>query len=157
MKEKYVLIDRIKLVEHKIAVQTLKDCHLFLQKKLGIETNLVVLKRKPYKHNQCLLGVYNHKSNTVILNLYTLQGCTIEKAIDTLAHEMRHAIQYKNKWLTKFKGGTIDSVKGYWKGKEYNNDYYDAPWEIDARKYGAKYTKIATDSLNLKRKLKIKI
>lgn len=157
MKEKYVLIDRVKLVEHKIAIQTLKDCHLFLQKKLGIETNLAVLKRKPYKRNQHLLGVYNHKSNTVILNLYTLQGCTIEKAIDTLAHEMRHAIQYKNKWLTKFKGGTVDSVKGYWKGKEYNNDYYDAPWEIDARKYGAKYTKIASDSLNLKRKLKIKI
>jgi hypothetical protein len=157
MKEKYVHTDRVKLVEHKIAVQTLKDCHSFLQKKLGVETNLAIVKRKPPKRTQNLLGLYNHKSNTVLLNLYTLQGSTIEKAIDTLAHEMRHAVQCKNKWLSKFKESVDGSVKGYWKGKEYNNDYYNSPWEMDARKYGEKYTKIAADSLNLKRKLKIKI
>jgi hypothetical protein len=150
MKETQIYAYRAKTAEHKISLQVLKDCHAFLENKLGVKTSLYLVKEK--KTSQ--LGAFNPKLNAILINFHWLKGSTIQHSINILSHEMRHAVQYKNKWIKDFIGKTDT---GYWKGKKYDVGYYDSPWEIDARKYEDKYAKSAIDSLNLKRKLKIKI
>ena len=155
MEEKIIYIYKAKTAEQKMALQTLKDCHSFLEKKLGIETNLCLIKKR-HKSTENIRGIYNPKDNVIVINLENLKGETIKESINVLAHEMRHAVQYKNNWISKFKVENNEGI-GYWKGKKYNVGYWDSPWEKDARKYEEKYTKEAIDNLNLKRKSKIKI
>ena len=152
MKERKIFTYKAKVAEEKITLQTLKDCHEFLETKLGVKTSLYLVKEKKTPKNQ--MGAYNPKLNAVLINFHWLKGSTIQHSINILSHEMRHAVQYKNKWIKDINGKTDI---GYWKGKKYNVGYYDSPWEIDARKYEDKYAKLAIDSLNLKRKSNIKI
>jgi hypothetical protein len=157
MKEREISTYKAKLAEERIALQTLKDCHQFLETKLGVKTSLRIDKIKFGKKEPAfgVRGMYNEKYNIIFINLYNLKGQNILRSIEVLAHEFRHAVQFKNKWL---KGGTPKKdYSGYWKGKKYNVGYYDSPWEIDARKYEDIYAKSAIDSLNLKRKSNIKI
>lgn len=153
MKDRTIYSYKARLTNEKIAIQTLKDCHAFLEKKLGVKTSLYLLKDKRIGTKD-LRGAYNHKINGVMINLCRLRGWTIEESISVLAHEMRHAVQYKNNWIEDYKEKN-HSAK--WKGKIYNVGYYDSPWEKDARKYEQKYTKLTIESLNLTKKSKIKI
>jgi len=50
---------------------------------------------------------------------------SIDGAVNTLFHELRHVHQYIS--------GTLDK-DNFWKGKQYNVPYEDEPWEIDANK-----------------------
>jgi hypothetical protein len=156
MKQTEIYTYKAKLAEEKIALQTIKDCHKFLEKQLGVRTSLAVVKEKVENGGDNIVGLYNAKNNVVVINLYTLRGSNIKETISVLSHEMRHAVQYKNKWLKGFQAKNNKGV-GYWKGKKYDVGYWDSPWEKDARKYGEKYTSLVIDKLNLKRKSKIKL
>jgi hypothetical protein len=152
MKEKEIYTYKAKTAEQKLALETLKQCHSFLEKKLGVETNLYLIndKRKKYANTH---GIYNAETNMVVINLATLKHKSIKDSIDVLSHEMRHALQYKNKWLKPNKKGE----GSYWKGKLYNVEYENRPWEKDAFNWESKYSNMAISSLSLTKKAKIKL
>ena len=152
MEEKQIYTYKAKTAEQKLALETLKQCHSFLEKKLGVETNLYLINDKR-KKNADISGLYNHKNNVVVINLATLKNQPIKESIDVLSHEMRHALQYKNKWLKSNKKGE----GSYWKGKLYNVEYEKQPWEKDARNWARKYSDMAISSLSLYKKAKIKM
>lgn len=144
MKSEIIVKFKVKKPEHRMAVDIITKAHSILEKKLDVKSHLVLF-NKTKNIDKKLLGIYNQNYKCIALNLFTCK--TIEGSINTLSHEFRHAFQYKNKWINKNK----------WKGKNYNCDYYDLPWEKDARKWGEKYSKIVIDSLNLHKKSKIMI
>lgn len=157
MKDKVILSYRAKSPEERLAIQMIKDCHCFLEKKLKIETNLLIDKVKlAKKHpNSDARGIWFPEKQTVVINMFHLKGCQIKECIEVLGHEMRHALQYKRKWLIRSKK---DNEVNYWKGKKYLLTlYYKQPWEIDARKWEKKYSDMAIDSLGLHKKSKIKL
>jgi len=62
---------------------------------------------------------------------FRIDICLFGNWLTTLAHEMVHLKQYLRK--------EIDWNLSAWKGKDYDNsDYWDAPWEIEARKFQTK-------------------
>ena len=62
----------------------------------------------------------------------------LRRMLETVAHEMVHVKQYARNELqrgSEFKlEGTTVLTKTYdlWKGKRYNIEYWDSPWEIEA-------------------------
>lgn len=75
-------------------------------------------------------GLCLSKSNSHLIVLYPHKS-----TISTLFHELRHAWQDENEGLEIFSTG------GYYRSFEYSLDlenfdeYWNAPWEIDARKW----------------------
>ena len=69
-----------------------------------------------------------------------------EDVLETLFHEMTHLRQYLTGDLVDVKADVCE-----WKGKEYsgdwseahesNSEYWNAPWEVEAREKGAKLLK----------------
>jgi len=150
MKSEIFVKFKVKTPEHRIAVDTLIKAHSILEKELGVQSHLVLF-NKTKNVNKTLRGVYFNDLKCITMNLFACR--TIEDCVYVLSHEFRHALQFKNKWISK------DSTNecGKWKGKKYNCDYLDLPWEKDARKWGEKYSKGVIDSLNLHKKSKIRI
>jgi hypothetical protein len=81
-----------------------------------------------------LLGFYQFKTNKVVL--YTSHIKTGYDGLLTLAHELRHAEQYKEKklinWFDRGKRWTplFSNVYSY---ETIEKNYHNLPWEIDAR------------------------
>lgn len=73
-------------------------------------------------------GLYYPDSKTVVIDCRLYQ----ERAMVTLAHELVHAEQYKDKRLQqrKRKGRWVY----FWKGEHTRKKYWDQPWEIEARR-----------------------
>jgi len=67
-----------------------------------------------------------------------------EEIVETLFHELTHAVQYAEGDLLD-----VEEQVVYWRGYNYEGDYdntesmdyWDAPWEVDARYQATKYTK----------------
>ena len=64
------------------------------------------------------------------------------RLVQTIYHEMCHIKQFY------FEGLELGE-KPVWKGKTFSNaDYWDAPWEVEARKFEKKYFSIWKKSLD---------
>jgi hypothetical protein len=104
-----------------------------------LSQELRVKVRVIYSKNMDSLGLYSPGNKCVTL-LDSPFHCDFYRVLNTLAHEMRHAVQFQhagfftseNKWI----GPTYD-VK---KNDRYDADWYYKPCEIDARAYEDCYT-----------------
>jgi hypothetical protein len=67
MKKREISTYKAKVAEERIALQTLKDCHQFLENKLGIKTSLYLVKQKKAPKN--LMGAYHPKLNAILINI----------------------------------------------------------------------------------------
>lgn len=80
-------------------------------------------------------GLYFPDSKTVVIDCRLYQ----ERALVTLAHELVHVEQYKEKRLQQKirKGRWVY----FWKGEHTRKKYWDQPWEIEARRRQNKLAK----------------
>lgn len=105
-------------------------------------------------------GLYDPKDNIICIHpgwslyyfdLIDEDAENLKDKISTMLHEHRHAKQYTEtmKYLRKY--------RNHWKKNipEGQDDYYDDPLEVDARRYAEKYINEAFEYLlaNLERKL----
>ena len=95
------------------------------------------------KPRRCrLYGCAHYEKSNMFL--YVFEGMKLEKAIDTVAHELQHFEQFKTGSLV------LKGPRHYWHGEYVVNPkgrskssyerYLALPWEVDAREAGAKFT-----------------
>jgi hypothetical protein len=147
--------------EEKLAVECVTKAHQWFNKKFGLDTNLTFSREVNWGRDAWYAGFYTHSDKEVRINIRNLYGNSIKTILDVLGHEIRHAIQYDKEMLCSFgKGGPIHSgryERGEWNGKTYWGSYWDAPWEIDARKYQSKYANMVIKELGLENEAKIEL
>ena len=130
-----------------LAKELLIKCHNWLKKDLNVDTHLVLSRECNWGKDAFHAGCYTESDKEVRMNFRNFYGSTIYDFLVVLGHEMRHAVQYKKGLLTNssLSGGFGTSnykrfVSGTWKGERlWRVEYQSAPWEVDARKYQAKY------------------
>lgn len=143
------------------AVNMCIEAHKWLNKKFGLKTKLTFSREVNWGNDVYYAGFYCHADKEVRINIRNLYGNSILDILTVLGHEIRHAIQYNKKWLkgSRFKEGKGRNpyISDDWKGKSYWGRYYDAPWEIDAREYQAKYADMVVKALGFEKDCKIKL
>ena len=87
--------------------------------------NKIVFRIAPLKGNT--KGRYYSDTKTVEIDCRLRE----EKAMCTLAHELVHAEQYKQKRLQQKK--RQGRYVFFWRGEPTRKKYWDQPWEIEAR------------------------
>ena len=129
-----------------LAKELLIKCHDWLKKDLKVDTNLVLSRECNWGKNAFHAGCYIDDNKEVRMNFRNFSGASIYDFLEVLGHEMRHAVQYKKGLVsrTRLDGHVTRNskrfVSGNWKGQHlWRVAYVDAPWEVDARKYQAKY------------------
>ena len=142
------------------AVNMCIEAHKWFNKKFGLKTKLTFSREVNWGKDVYYAGFYQNVGKEVRINIRNLYGNTIKDVLIVLGHEIRHAIQYQKKWLEKFgKEGTDRNpyVQGKWKGKQYWDKYFSAPWEIDAREYQTKYADMVIKALGIEKDCKIQL
>ena len=157
-------MSRVGLVVRNNAEQTAIDmcieAHKWLNKKFEVDTKLTFSREVNWGRDVYYAGFYLNENNEVRINIRNLYGNSIKDVLIVLGHEIRHAIQYKNKWLEKFgkeSTGRNPYVNGKWKGKQYFDKYFTAPWEVDAREYQTKYANMVIKALGFENDCKVKL
>lgn len=92
------------------------------------KASLFVFSKKNFENETGAAGmVYPYAKGLITMDLDS--RLSLDKLIQTIAHEMVHVKQIAKGQLT------YDGKKIFWKGKRYfpkKMSYYDHPWEIDA-------------------------
>jgi hypothetical protein len=110
-----------------------KESVIFLAKQLKIKKNNFNLTVKLHKGVRKELGAqgvaYKMDDREYVVVIDT--SLSTEQVIRVLSHEMVHVKQFvRGQYRTELKRG---KMLHYWQGKRYSYDnYYGAPWEIDA-------------------------
>jgi hypothetical protein len=145
--------------EEKLAVECVTKAHKWLNEKFGLDTKLTFSREVNWGKDAWYAGFYLFEDKEVRINIRNLYGNSIKTIIDVLGHEIRHAVQYDTKILSDFgKKGKVHSGRyesGTWKGRRYWGTYWDAPWEIDARKYQSEYADMVIKELGLEKECKV--
>tara|TARA_R100000951_G_scaffold94548_1_gene83323 strand:- start:17319 stop:17840 length:522 start_codon:yes stop_codon:yes gene_type:complete len=126
----------------KMFAKNLQMAHDFLCKELGLETTLKYQRKYVYGNPLQYLGCYKSWSNESCIDFANSEHLTLARVIETVGHELRHALQYKEGWFTghtEHRQRWGKELRGVWKGEEYKGDYLNAPWEIDARAFQQHY------------------
>ena len=142
-----------------LAKELLIKCHDWLKRDLKVDTNLVLSRECNWGKNAFHAGCYVDARNEVRMNFRNFSGASIYDFLEVLGHEMRHAVQYSKGFLerTRLDGHVTRNSKRYvsgtWKGEHlWRVAYVDAPWEVDARKYQAKYADKVIKALGITNK-----
>lgn len=120
-------------------------CHNWLADELGIESKMEFGRTAYWGRDAFHAGLWYQDSLQSVLNFRNLYGATVERLLRIVAHEARHAVQYKQGLLSmngRNHKMTHDGryEMGYWRGDYYRGAYRDAPWEIDARAHERPYS-----------------
>ena len=99
------------------------------------------------------LGMYNEETNELFINTKYLDTSPVEECIDTICHEVRHALQFQVvnaiDWDNPvFQTAYFDELRSWLHNQEdYQNawlggfeEYHNQPLEVDARDYAATET-----------------
>lgn len=126
-------------------------CHDWLADELGIESKMEFGRTCNWGKNAFHAGLWFNSSKQSVLNFRNLYGASVERMLKIVAHEARHAVQYRD-GMMKDEGRNVKSKHdgrweiGYWKGEYFSGRYKDAPWEIDARAHEKPYSQLIIDS-----------
>ena len=149
--------------EEQLAKDLLIKCHDWLKKDLGVDTTLVLSRECNWGKDAFHAGLYTNAYKQVRINFRNLYGQPIDRMIEVLGHEMRHAVQYKEDLLqrSQYDGKKIRNdvryIGGTWNNQHYWGAYKDAPWEIDARKYQRQYADKVINALGIQEEVKTRI
>lgn len=120
-------------------------CHNWLADQLQIDSKMEFGRTAYWGRDAFHAGLWYQASLQSVLNFRNLYGATMERLLRIVAHEARHAVQYRQ-GLLKTQGRdsrmTHDGryETGYWRGEYYHGTYKDAPWERDARAHERPYS-----------------
>lgn len=129
----------------------LTRCHDWLANHLEIDSQLEFGRTAIFGRDAFHCGLWLNHSKQSVINYRNLYGNNVNLILDVVAHEARHAVQYKTGMLSE-KGRERDSKHdgrweiGYWQNKLYSGAYKNAPWEIDARSYEPIYKQLIIDA-----------
>jgi hypothetical protein len=131
--------------EDKLFANALLEAHAYIANTLGLDTPLVYERKHVYGPAAKYLGCYKPSQAVCVFNFSANYGQTLSHALETIGHELRHALQFKLNW---YNGHQVKRQRwgkeliGTWKGEEYKGDYHNAPWEVDAREFQARYAEM---------------
>jgi len=130
----------------KFFAASLMKAHNHLCKQLNIDVPLYYERKHIFGPAAPFYGTFSPTKNECRFNFATNYGRTLYKAIETIGHELRHAIQFKEGWYaghtetrSMVDGKRTKILIGDYKGVHYAGDYINAPWEIDARGFQQLY------------------
>jgi|TARA_Y100001937_G_scaffold44898_1_gene63094 hypothetical protein len=132
-------------------MRLMTECHDWLAKELNIQSHME-FGRTAYWGNQARhCGLWYQDTKQSVLNFRNLYGANMYRLLKIIAHEARHAVQYKDNLLSVEgrKSKMTHNGKwevGYWQGKLYRGPYKEAPWEIDARAHEKQYADLIVKS-----------
>jgi len=125
-------------------------CHNWLANHLNIHSKMEFGRTAYWGRDAFHAGFWQESDKLSVLNFRNLYGAPMSRLLRIVAHEARHAVQYRDGMLKesgrKTKGGIGQIEIGYWNGDLYYGAYKDAPWEIDARAYEAPYSQLIIDA-----------
>jgi hypothetical protein len=132
-------------------VDIMTRCHDWLAKELDIESNMAFGRTCNWGKDAFHVGLWYNSSNQSVLNFRNLYGANMYRMLKIVAHEARHAVQYKTGMLVE--AGRSRKTKhdgkwetGIWNGEYWSGPYRDAPWEIDARAHEEPYAQMVIDA-----------
>jgi len=126
-------------------------CHDWLAKELDLESNMSFGRVAVYGSNASYVGTWRNTQRKSLLNFRNLYGASVRDMIQTIGHEARHSMQYRDGTLKQNgkKNRIVDGEKiisRIWEGETWTGPYIDAPWEIDARAFQGEYAQMIIDS-----------
>ena len=131
--------------EDELFANALLKAHKYIADTIGLDTPLVYERKHIYGPAAKYYGCYNPSSAQSVFNFSANYGQTLAHALETVGHELRHALQFKSEWYAGHLSRRQRWGKqliGVWKGEEYKGSYQDAPWEVDAREFQARYAEM---------------
>lgn len=131
--------------EDKLFARALMQAHQYIADTLGLDTPLVYERKHIYGPAARYYGCYKPSSAACVFNFSANYGLTLQDALETIGHELRHALQFKLEWYnghSEHRQRWGKELRGVWKGEEYKGTYLDAPWEVDARAFQQRYAKM---------------
>ena len=125
-------------------IELMTRCHNWLAEELGIKSTMEFGRTCNWGKDAFHAGLWCQGTKQSVLNFRNLYGAPMSRLLHIVAHEARHAVQYRDGLL---KEGSRSSKTthngkwetGYWKDEYYSGPYKDAPWEIDARAHEKPY------------------
>ena len=132
-------------------ISIMTRCHDWLANELGITSRMEFGRTCNWGKDAFHAGLWLEQTKQSVLNFRNLYGATVERMLRIVAHEARHAVQYRD-GLLEDKASRPKMTHngrwetGTWKGTYYSGTYKDAPWEQDARAHETAYSKLVIDA-----------
>lgn len=127
-------------------------CHDWLADHLNIQSTMDFGRTAYWGRDAFHAGFWRETNKLSVLNFRNLYGAPMSRLLRIVAHEARHAVQYRDGMLkddyrkTKTNGVHGRTESGIWNDKYYYGTYQDAPWEIDARAHEQQYSQLVIDA-----------
>ena len=131
--------------EDELFADALLRAHTYIADTLGLDTPLLYERKHIYGPAARYYGCYKPSDAVSVFNFSANYGQTLSHALETVGHELRHALQFKLEWYAGHQSRRQRWGKeliGNWKGEEYKGSYQDAPWEVDAREFQSRYAEM---------------
>jgi len=126
----------------KMFAKNLQTAHEYICDQIGVDVPLLYERKHIYGPAARYMGCYKPSDTLCVFNFSANYGQTLSSALETIGHELRHALQFQEGWFsghTEHRQRWGKELRGDWKGEEYKGDYLNAPWEIDARAFQQHY------------------
>jgi len=132
-------------------VDIMTRCHDWLAKELDIESKMEFGRTCNWGKDAFHAGLWYNSTKQSVLNFRNLYGANMYDMLKIVAHEARHAVQYKTGMLTDENRSRKTKHDGKWETGMWNGEYWsgryrDAPWEIDARAHEEPYAQLVIDA-----------
>jgi hypothetical protein len=131
--------------EDKLFARCLMEAHQYISNEIGVNVPLHYERKHIFGPAAPYFGCYSPSTQVCTFNFSANYGQTLRSALETIGHELRHALQYDKGWYaghTERRQRWGKQLIGNWKGEEYKGDYINAPWEIDARGFQQHYAEM---------------
>ena len=132
-------------------VDILTRCHDWLANELDIHSKIEFGRTCNWGRDAFHAGLWYNDSKQSVINFRNLYGYNVYTMLKIVAHEARHAVQYKTGLLNDERrnnkmthNGRWES--GTWQGQYWSGAYLDAPWEKDARAHEECYAQRVIDA-----------
>ena len=126
-------------------IEIMTRCHNWVADKLNIDSKMEFGRTAYWGKDAFHAGLWFNTTKQSVLNFRNLYGAPMARLLRIIAHEARHAVQYRDGLLlTQGRNSKMTHNGKYeygtWKGERYSGSYRDAPWEIDARAHEKQYS-----------------
>lgn len=132
-------------------VDIMTRCHDWLANELDIDSKMEFGRTCNWGKDAFHAGLWYNDSKQSVLNFRNLYGANMYQMLKIVAHEARHAVQYKTGMLVE--EGRNRKTKhdgkweyGTWNGEYFSGPYKEAPWEIDARAHEEPYAQMVINA-----------
>ena len=132
-------------------VDIMTRCHDWLANELDIDSKMEFGRTCNWGKDAFHAGLWYNSTQQSVLNFRNLYGANMYQMLKIVAHEARHAVQYKTGMLTEERRShkTKHNGKwetGIWNGEYWSGAYKDALWEVDARAHEEPYAQMVIDA-----------